>query len=237
MTPQLESELLAEAKRLTIEARRLLAEAKQLRIEAQRLAVKRSQDNSPAKVKMTRNRKAILKCLTEPNSDCGGQPPYCASDIHYMLEHNFEWYGASKPVSIAQIHRTLRDLLAAGVIVKETQLDDSLTGNGLPSLVNYYQLAGEIERNKLLAEINQTLSTAGKCHGTFFFGVTHFFDKPFNAKEKAAVIADIKSLMQRTHPDKVEGFEDEFTELNKALKYCRSELDLLKTPNKRLSFG
>jgi hypothetical protein len=233
VTLQLESEFLAEAKRLTIKGRRLLAEAKQLRIDAQRLAVERSQSNSLAKVKMTHNRKVILKCLTEPNSDCGGQPPYCASDIHYMLEHNFEWYGAKKPVSIAQIHRTLRDLLAAGLIIKETQLDEPLD-NGLPSLVNYYQLAGEFERNKLLFEISEALRTAGNVHGTFLFSTDHFFNQPFNADQKSVVMADIKSLMQRTHPDKASGFEYEFNQLNAALKYCRAKIDLLKTPNKRL---
>jgi len=183
-------------------------------------------------LKQTRNRQAILKCLTEPDADCG-LPPFSASDVYDMLEHGFKWYGANKPVSISQINRTLRDLLKAGVIVKETRIDEPL-GNGLPSRVNYYQLAADVDRNKLLSEINRVLGTAGNVHGTFFIYTDHFFDKPFNAKEKAAVIADIKGLMQRTHPDKVVGFEDEFMDLNKALDYCRAKIDLLKTPGKQL---
>jgi hypothetical protein len=188
---------------------------------------------SLVKVKTTRNRTAVLKCLTEPSADCGGQPPYCASDVYYMLEHNYEWYGAKKPVSISQIHRTLRDLLAAGVLVKETRIDEPLE-NGLPCRVNYYQLANAVERNAFLTEINQTLAIAEKCHGTFLFTTDHFFNEPFKTKEKAAVIADIKSLIQRSHSDKTAGFEYEVKQLNKALKYCRSDIDLLKTPNKQL---
>ena len=99
--------------------------------------------------------------------------------------------------------------------------------------MNYYQLADAVERNALLTEINQTLAKAEKCHGTFLFTTDHFFYEPFKTKEKAAVIADIKSLIQRSHSDKVTGFEDESRQLNKALKYCRSDVDLLKTPDKQ----
>jgi hypothetical protein len=185
-------------------------------------------------MKQTRNRTVIIKCLSEPNSDCGGPPPFCADSIHYMLETGFEWYGAKRPVSISQINRTLRDLFAAGVIVKESRMCDPIDG-GLPSRVNYWQLASEVERNALLHEIRDVLRTASKAHGTFFFGHDHFFDKPMDSAERAAVIADIKSLIQRVHSDKVDGFEYETQQLNKALKYCRSDINLLKTPEKKLT--
>ena len=181
-------------------------------------------------LKQTRNRKAILKCLTEPNADCGGQPPYSASSIHYMLEHSFEWYGANNPVSISQINRTLRDLLKAGVIVKVSRIDEPFE-NGLPRLVNYYQLTNEVDRNELRREINRALRTASQVHGTFLFTTDHFFEKPC---DPAPVIADIKALMQRVQPDKTPGYESEFDQLNKALKYCRAKINLLKTPDKRL---
>jgi len=186
-------------------------------------------------LKQTKNRKAILKCLTEQNSDCGsGVPPYSASDVYYMLELNFKWYGAARPVSISQINRTLRDLLKAGVIVKETRIDEPFDTGLLASRVNYYQLADSVDRNTLLREIDQVLRTAGQVHGTFLFSTAHFFTEPC---DPAPVIADIKSLMQKTHPDKVKGFEDEFRDLNKALKYARSKVNLLKSPDKKLSFG
>jgi hypothetical protein len=184
-------------------------------------------------LKQTRNRKAILKCLSEPDADCG-LPPFSASDVHYLLEHGFVWYGLTKPVSISQINRTLRDLLKAGVIVKETRLDEPRDTGLLASRVNYYQLADAVDRNALLREIDQVLRTAGTVHGTFLFGTDHYFREPF---DPAPVIADIKGLMQRTHPDKVAGYEAEFDQLNKALKYCRAKIDLLKTPNKRLKLG
>jgi hypothetical protein len=184
-------------------------------------------------LKQTKNRKAILKCLSEPDADCG-LPPFSASDVHYLLEHGFKWYGAARPVSISQINRTLRDLLKAGVIVKETRIDEPRDTGLLASKVNYYQLADSVDRNALLREIDQVLRTAGNVHGTFLFSTDHFFREPF---DPSPVIADIKSLMQKTHPDKVKGFEDEFNQLNKALKYCRAKINLLKTPDKKLVLG
>jgi hypothetical protein len=184
-------------------------------------------------LKQTRNRKAILKCLTEQSSDCG-LPPYSASDVYYMLELNFKWYGAAKPVSTSQINRTLRDLLKAGVIVKETRIDEPRDTGLLGSRVNYYQLADAVDRNTLLREIDQVLRTASSVHGTFLFSIDHFFNEPFDS---APVIADIKALMQKTHPDKVAGYEVEFDQLNKALKYCRSKINLLRTPNKKLNLS
>jgi hypothetical protein len=125
----------------------------------------------------------------------------------------------------------LRDLLKAGLIIKETRIDEPRDTGLLASRVNYYQLADSVDRNKLLGEIDQVLRTAGNVHGTFLFSTDHFFNEPF---DPAPVIADIKGLMQRTHPDKVAGYETEFDQLNKALKYCRAKIDLLKTPGKRL---
>lgn len=135
-------------------------------------------------MKQTQNRAAIIKCLSEPNSDCGGYPPYSANDIHYMLEHNYEWYGAKKPVSISQINRTLRDLLSAGLIVKETRIDEPLTHEGLPSRVNYWQMADSVERNGLLTRVRDVCRQAEKAHGTFLFNYDIFFDKPMDATEK-----------------------------------------------------
>jgi len=38
-------------------------------------------------------------------------------------------------------------------------------------------------------------------------------------------------------PDKTPGYESEFDQLNKALKYCRAKINLLKTPDKKLNLG
>jgi hypothetical protein len=184
-------------------------------------------------MKQTRNRQVIIKCLTEPNEDCGGAPPYSASSIEYMLEQNPEWYGAPRPVSISQINRTLRDLHAAGLIIFEYRLDDPYGQNGLPQKVKYWQMADGLERNKLIAEVNAVCRTAKKAHGVLFFG--GLIEEPFDEAQKIAVIKDLKALMQKTHPDKVEGFLDQFKQLQEALVYVRSQIDILKTPEKRLT--
>jgi len=185
-------------------------------------------------MKLTNNRSVIIKCLTEPNADCGGVPPYSASSIHYMLEFNFTWYGASRPVSISQINRTLRDLYAAGLITYEERLDDPISHSGLPQRVKYWQLADAVERNRLLQEVNEICSVARKAHGTFLFTKDMYFDKPMNTDQKNAVIKDLKALMQKTHPDKVSGFSDQFKQLKESLTYVRSNTDLLRNHAQQL---
>jgi hypothetical protein len=55
-----------------------------------------------------------------------------------------------------------------------------------------------------------------------------------DAEQKDVVIKDLKAMMQRTHPDKIDGYSDQFRQLNEALTYVRSTVDLLKEPDKRL---
>jgi hypothetical protein len=184
-------------------------------------------------MKQTRNRQVIIKCLTEPNEDCGGSPPYSANSIEYMLQQNPEWYGAPRPVSISQINRTLRDLHAAGLIIFEYRLDVAWGQKGLPQKVKYWQMAAGVERNQLIAEVNAVCRTAKKAHGVLFFG--GLIEEPFDDAQITAVIKDLKALMQKTHPDKVDGFLDQFKQLQAALVYVRSKIDLLKTPEKRLT--
>lgn len=151
-----------------------------------------------------------------------------------MLEHNHKWYGAPQPVSISQINRTLRDLHAAGIIVFEYRLNEPYGQQGLPQRVKYWQVAADVERNQLIAEVNEVCRTAEKAHGTFFLTKNRFFEEPFDDVQKTAVIKDLKALMQKTHPDKVDGFLDQFKQLQAALVYVRSKVDLLKMPEKRL---
>lgn len=69
--------------------------------------------------------------------------------------------------------------------------------------------------------------------GVLFFGA--LLEEPFDEAQKTVVIKDLKALMQKTHPDKVDGFLDQFKRLQAALVYVRSKIDLLKTPEKRLT--
>ena len=183
-------------------------------------------------MKQTKNRLTILKCLTEQNDDCGGAPPFSASSIHYMLESNFEWYGALKPVSISQIHRTLRDLYNSGVITFETRIDED-TQNAIPQRVKYWQLTDAVDRNKLIGEVNDACKLAGKAHGVMFFGSLVY--PPLTDQQKSDITKELKSLMQKTHPDKTPGYEEQFKQLQESLKYIRSNVNLLDTQNKRLS--
>lgn len=183
-------------------------------------------------MKQTRNRQVIIKCLTELNDDCGGAPPYSASLIKYMLNSYPECYGAPRPVSISQIHRTLRDLHAVGLVIFEYRLEDPSGQKGLPQKVKYWQMAEGVERHKLIAEVNAVFRTAQKAHGVLFFG--GLLEEPFDDVQKTDVIKDLKALMQKTHPDKVDGFLDQFKQLQEALVYVRSKVDILKTHEKRL---
>ncbi|PKD39616.1 hypothetical protein CWO84_14240 [Methylomonas sp. Kb3] len=148
-----------------------------------------------------------------------------------MLEYTPEWYGAANPVSISQIHRTLRDLYAAGLIAFEYRIDDGFNGN-LPQRVKYWQLAGEVERNKLINEVNSACRLAGRVHGVMFFG--GLIEQPVSEGQKEQVIKNLKAMMQRTHPDKVEGFTDQFKQLQEALAYVRSNIDLMAGSAKQL---
>lgn len=173
-----------------------------------------------------------MKCLSEPNPDCGGNPPYSASSIHFMLNHTPDWYGAPKPVSISQIHRTLRDMYAAGLVAFEYRIDDGFNGN-LPQRVKYWQLADAVDRNKLINEVNGACRRAGRVHGVKMFGSLMF--EPVGEAEKKQVVKDLKALMQKTHPDKVDGFTDQFNQLRESLNYVRSNIDLTRDSAKRLA--
>jgi hypothetical protein len=143
-----------------------------------------------------------------------------------MLKYGFEWYGASKPVSISQINRTLRDLHTAGIITYETRIDDPID-NGLPQRVKYWQLLSDVDKNKLIADVRRVCGLARKAHGTFFLTKDRYFDKPMDADQKNAIIKDLKALMQKTHPDKIDGLGDQFKRLQTMLAYVRSNVDLL----------
>ena len=55
-----------------------------------------------------------------------------------------------------------------------------------------------------------------------------------DADQKNAVVKDLKALMQKTHPDKVDGLGEQFKRLQESLAYVRSNVDLLNTSDKQL---
>ncbi|MEI6067953.1 MAG: hypothetical protein WCP96_11460 [Methylococcaceae bacterium] len=185
---------------------------------------------------MTFNRRLVLLVLSEPTE--GTQPPHSAATIMYTLEaaYKYQWteglyadmrFVPSKP----QLYRTLRELWQGGLIVGSRYKHEGDNGR-LPYWEVEYQLSSEVDRNSLLREIDQALIKAGQVHGVFLFTTDCFFREPF---DPAPVIVSLKALMHRTHPDKVAGYETEFDQLGKALKYARAKIDLLKTPGKKLN--
>jgi hypothetical protein len=121
-------------------------------------------------MKMTFNRRLVLLVLSEPTED--GQPPHSASTIIYILENalKYKWTGGLYADMTfvpckQQVYRTLRDLWRGGLIVGSRYKRDGDNGC-LPFWEVEYQLCSEVDRNKLLSEINQTLVTTADVHGT-----------------------------------------------------------------------
>ncbi len=178
---------------------------------------------------MTFNRKLILSALQE-TFEC--LPPHSASFIQYMLQAAIEnkWtcepYRSMKTIpNIQQIHRTLKDLWHGGLIVGMRQLDEPLNNNCLSSWVVYYQLSEDIYKNWLLKECSDTYSKAKKAKFGFnlFGGV---FDMGLPENEVKPLAEKVKALMQRTHPDKIEGFAEQFAELLEAHGWIKSGIPL-----------
>jgi hypothetical protein len=184
-------------------------------------------------MKSTKNRKLILRLLNENIFDCGGCPPYSASSLHYALHNNryAELYAeqdnvpppANEPPSIQQIHRTLKDLATEGVITCEYRLDVPY-GKGLPQKVAYWQLTDRIEFNALVSSCNKAYDKTKRAKfGINFFGA--IIDQGLPENEVETLKADIKALMQRTHPDKAPGLIDQFKQLQAALQWIREGID------------
>jgi DNA-binding transcriptional ArsR family regulator len=181
--------------------------------------------------RLTGNRKLILSVLADHiDSD---PPPHSASSILYALENAFKYgwdgYDIKAIPSKEQLYRTLRDLLEAGLVVSEKQKDEPLD-NGLPYWCNYYQLAGEVEKNAITAECNEVYQKVRKAkYGSSLFGSV--FDRGIPADEVKPLMARVKILMQRTHPDKSGGLEFEFKQMQECSKIIRSGLPLPMPPH------
>lgn len=178
---------------------------------------------------MTFNRKLILSALQETFD---GTPPHSASFVHYTLQTAFELKWTCEPFqsmktipNIQQIHRTLKDLWHGGLIVGWRQLDEPLNNNCLSSWVVYYQLSEDVYKNWLLKECEDVCRTAKKAKFGFnlFGGV---FDMGLPENEVKPLADKVKALLQRTHPDKIEGFAEQFKELKEAHGWIKSGIPL-----------
>jgi hypothetical protein len=183
-------------------------------------------------MKLTANRKLILKLIDEEIADCGGRPPYRAIDLHYAIHFlGFdEWYaeqdGTEKPTtkaSIQQIHRTLNDLEKAGLIIHEYRIDDHYQ-KGLPQRVAYWQLAEKAEYNRIVNTCNALYRKTHRAKFWItFFGAT--IDKGLQHDQVDQLKANITAMMQKTHPDKVDGFIEQFKQLQECLQWIKDGID------------
>ncbi len=178
-------------------------------------------------MKMTKNRLLILMALQD-NGEC--YPPHSASFIHNRLqsafEYKWEYYEMKTLPSIVQIHRTLRDLWKEGLIVG-TRVKEDWQTDCLPSWVVYYQLSSDVEKNWIAKECEEVCRKVKRAKfGLNFFPGMPPFDIGLPVDEVKELARKVKSLMQKTHPDKAVGFESEFKTLQEAHEWIRSGIPL-----------
>ena len=178
-----------------------------------------------------------MRLLSEIYEDCG-LPPYSASSLHYMIEAiancgDDEYkadYGISKAQSMRQIHRTLNDLEKAGLLAVSKHLEASYNQHQLPRWIKRYQPIAHKERNQLLADVKEICRKVTRAkYGVSFFG-SPAFDYGALPDDVAIMKTTVKSLMQKTHPDKADGYTDLFKELKHCMTLIRSGIPLPTDP-------
>jgi len=180
-------------------------------------------------MKMTFNRKLMLAVIADEIDCC--LPPHSASSIRYALEnainYKFEGWPYDAMTTLPtkrQIYRTLKELWAGGLIVGWRIKRDGYNGT-LPFWEIEYQLSGDVYRNALVNECNAVFNKVRKAkHGINFFGVA--MDMGLGASEVVLLKQKVKSLMQKTHPDKTAGFEEQFMQMKQCLDLIKSGIPL-----------
>lgn len=187
-------------------------------------------------MKMTFNRRLILSVLSD--SIEGTPPPHSASSVSYNLESAFnaKWgglYDEMKSVpNKQQIHRTLKELWYGGLVVGN-RVKNERCGN-LPYWEIQYQLSSDVYRNWLIAECNAVYRQVDKAkHGINFF--SSILDIGLPACEIKPLMLRVKSLMQKTHPDKSPGFELEFKQMKQCSIWIKEGISLpMQKPSKAI---
>lgn len=172
-------------------------------------------------MKMTLNRKLTLQILSEGSDE----PPYSASSVvsDFEMALELKWHGFEKLKTAPnkqQVHRTLRELWADGLIVG-TRVKCDWNDRCLPYWEVRYQLSCQVERNhiaSLCSDIHRKVKKAK--HGVNMFGGV--FDMGLPACEISELTRDVKKMLQKTHTDKSEGMEYQFQQMIE----CR---DLIKS--------
>lgn len=189
-------------------------------------------------MKMTFNRRLILLALSEPID--GSPPPHSASLIGHELENVFNSKGTGlyeEMKSIPnkqQIHRTLKELWHGGFIVGSRVKVDRYSQ--LPCWEVQYQLSGDVYRNWLVAECNTVFRKVNVAkNGINFFG--SILDIGLPSCEVKLLLIKVKSLMQKTHPDKLDGFEQEFKQMKQCSLWIKEGIPLPMDKQSTVSSG
>lgn len=141
---------------------------------------------------MTENRRQVIEILSNQDYE-GNYPPFRAQTIESEFYMKFD-----KQVLPKQIYRTCADLVADNIVGYYPRLID-VPNKALPSYVKFFFTFETVDRFILLNEIYDFLDRIK--------GFTFFVD-PNN---KSFVVGKLRSFIQRTHPDKVAGYEYENT--------------------------
>ena len=141
---------------------------------------------------MTENRRQVIEILSNQDYE-GNYPPFRIETIQSEFYMKFD-----KQVLPKQIYRTCADLVAEGTVGYYPRLID-VPNKALPSSVKFFFTLSTVDRFILLNEIYDFLDRIK--------GFTFFVD-PNN---KSFVVGKLRSFIQRTHPDKVVGYEYEST--------------------------
>jgi hypothetical protein len=98
-------------------------------------------------------------------------------------------------------------------------------GNGLPFWVLEYQLAADVDKNALITDCRAVYRKVDKAkHGINLFGSA--FDMGLPANEVNQLSIEVKRLLQKTHPDKVGGFDDQFKQMIECRDWIKSGIPL-----------
>lgn len=158
---------------------------------------------------MTENRQLMIAVLG--NNIKGDHVPYhsvyeieCALETAYTLAGIYK--DLKKVPSSQQIQCTLQDLIAEGLVVTSilpAHVDSDI-------MIDYYALISEYEvtRNKLIVKCLSFDSQVDPVKFAFYiFGIFSFYD--LQPEEISPLLLRAKLLMEKTQPDKSEGYYEE----------------------------
>lgn len=178
------------------------------------------------KIKINENRKLVMLALSNIG-DCG-YPPHSASDVGFILNTAFEyrWVGYETLKSVPnkrQIYRILCDLWREGFIVGTRKKEKRHGRNSLPSWVVSYQVSADVERNYVIECCDKLYKKVMMAkHGFKFSSDNEGLFKGATRAEVAIMLKDVRSLIQKTHPDKAVGMGKQFLQMKEVLAVIRS---------------